>query len=189
MSSLISAFWLLTFALSRRFDLFNVEISHLNLEHPAHELALWGKDVAVEDEGDDVETDVLGVASINGWKEGAEDEGVESGVLIAVSVEAEGEAVVMGVLGAVSVCSWKDGAVEAEGEGVEIGLLSTVCIAVEAEGEGAQIGVLGAVSVCMTVGAEGEGVEQGVLCAVTVCCIGVVALPLAFFALFALYSL
>ena len=48
--------------------------------------------------------------------------------------------------------------------------------------------MLGAVSVCITVGAEGEGVEQGVLCAVSVCCIGVVALPLAFFALFALYS-
>ena len=39
---------------------------------------------------------------------------------------------------------------------------------VEAEGEGVQIGVLGAVSVCITVSAEGEGVEQGVLCAVTV---------------------
>lgn len=98
-----------------------------------------------------------------------EDEGVESVVFSAVFVEAEGEAVVMGVLGAVSVCSWKEGAVEAEGEGV-------------------QIGVLGAVSVCITVRAEGEGVEQGVLCAVTVCCIAVVALPLAFFALFALYS-
>ena len=59
----------------------------------------------------------------------------------------------------------------------------------KAEGKGAQIGVLGAVSVCITVGAEGEGVEQGVLCTVTVCCIGVVALPLAFFALFALHSL
>ena len=213
MSSFISAFWLLTLALSLRFDLFNVEISHLYLEHPTHELALWGKDVAVEDEGDDIETGVLGVASINSWKEGAKDEGVESGVLSAVSVEAEGEAVVMGVLGAVSVCSWKDGAVEGEGESVEIGLLATVCIAVEAEGEavvmgvlgavsvcswkegaveaegeGVQIGVLGAVSVCITVGAEGEGVEQGVLCAVSVCCIGVVALPLAFFALFALYS-
>ena len=91
-------------------------------------------------------------------------------MLSAVFVEAEGEAVVMGVLGAVSVCSRKEGAVEAEGEGV-------------------QIGVLGAVSVCITVRAEGEGVEQGVLCAVTVCCIGVVVLPLAFFALFALYSL
>ena len=30
------------------------------------QLALWGKDVAVEDKGDDVETGVLGVASING---------------------------------------------------------------------------------------------------------------------------
>ena len=75
MSFLISAFWLLTLAESLRFNLFNVEISHLYFEHPAHELALWGKDVAVEDEGDDVETGVLGVASINGWKEGAEDEG------------------------------------------------------------------------------------------------------------------
>ena len=75
MSFLISAFWLLTLAESLRFNLFNVEISHLYFEHPAHDLALWGKDVAVEDEGDDVETGVLGVASINGWKEGAEDEG------------------------------------------------------------------------------------------------------------------
>ena len=49
--------------------------------------------------------------------------------------------------------------------------------------------MLGAVSVCITVRAEGEGVEEGVLCAVTVCCIGVVALPLAFFALFVVYSL
>ena len=141
MSSFISAFWLLTLALSLRFDLFNVEISHLYLEHPTHELALWG-------EGDDVETGVLGVASINSWKEGAKDEGVESGVLSAVSVEAEGEAVVMGVLGAVSVCSWKDGAVEGEDESVEIGLLATVCIAVEVEGEAVVMGVLGAVSVC-----------------------------------------
>ena len=109
------------------------------------------------------------------WKDGAveaEGGGIEIGLLgtVCIAVEAEGEAVVMSVLGAVSVCSWKEGAVEAEGEGV-------------------QIGVLGAMSVCITVRAEGEGVEQGVLCAVTVCCIGVVVLPLASFALFALYSL
>ena len=81
--------------------------------------------------------------------------GVESGVLSAVSVEAEGE-------------------------GVEIGLLGAVCIAVKGEGEAVVMGVLGAVSVCIRVGAEGEGVELGVLFAVTVCCIAVVALPLAF---------
>ena len=48
--------------------------------------------------------------------------GVESGVLSAVSVEAEGE-------------------------GVEIGLLGAVCIAVKGEGEAVVMGVLGAVSV------------------------------------------
>ena len=51
-------------ALSRRSVLFNEEIFHLRFEHPAHELALRGRNVAVQGEGDDVKIGVFGAAYI-----------------------------------------------------------------------------------------------------------------------------